>query len=68
MSILQKFSELRYLRGVSLGLNRINEMSKLLKIPAKSTHIIHVAGTNGKGSVVTKLSNYLHFCGYFKIN
>lgn len=64
MSALNKLSDLRYMRGVVFGLDRIDKMAKLLNVPHKSTKIIHVAGTNGKGSVVTKLSYYLKHFGY----
>lgn len=64
MSVLNKLSDLRFMRGVIFGLDRIDVMAKLLNVPHKSTKIIHVAGTNGKGSVVTKLSYYLRHFGY----
>ncbi len=42
--------------GINLGLERMNELDRLLGNPEKSLKAVHVAGTNGKGSVVTYLS------------
>ena len=45
--------------GINLGLERMNELDRLLGNPEKSLKAVHVAGTNGKGSVVTYLSSGL---------
>jgi len=42
--------------GINLGLERMNELDRILGNPEKSLKAVHVAGTNGKGSVVTYLS------------
>lgn len=42
--------------GINLGLERMTELDRLLGDPQKSLKVVHVAGTNGKGSVVTFLS------------
>ena len=47
-----------------LGLNRIRELLKRLGNPQERLHFIHVAGTNGKGSVCAMLSSVLQKAGY----
>ena len=39
--------------GYKLGLDRMQKTLKILGNPEKSFKIIHVAGTNGKGSTST---------------
>ena len=51
-------------RGSRPGLSRILEILKLLGEPQKSLKIIHVAGTNGKGSVCRMLESVLTEAGY----
>ena len=41
-------------RGSKLGLERITELCERLGNPQNRTHIIHIAGTNGKGSFVAE--------------
>ena len=54
-----------YLRfGVHLGLERIHRLLGNLGNPHLSVPIIHVAGTNGKGSVCAYLSSVLTEAGY----
>ena len=58
---------LEYLRKIAvskLGLERITELCKKLGNPQNKTKIIHVAGTNGKGSFCTMLSAILRYSGY----
>ena len=50
--------------GVNLGLSRIQALLVVLGSPHLSVPIIHVAGTNGKGSVCAYLSNILTTAGY----
>ncbi|WDC83539.1 Mur ligase family protein [Caloramator sp. mosi_1] len=50
--------------GMNLGLNRIERMCELLGNPQDSLKVIHVGGTNGKGSTVTFISNILIEEGY----
>ncbi|WP_310483261.1 folylpolyglutamate synthase/dihydrofolate synthase family protein [Chamaesiphon sp. VAR_48_metabat_403] len=50
--------------GVNLGLSRIQTLLAALGSPHLSVPIIHVAGTNGKGSVCAYLSNILTAAGY----
>jgi dihydrofolate synthase / folylpolyglutamate synthase len=50
--------------GVNLGLTRIERLLADLGNPQKQVPIIHVAGTNGKGSVCAYLSSILTEGGY----
>ncbi|MCC3405510.1 MAG: bifunctional folylpolyglutamate synthase/dihydrofolate synthase [Microcoleus sp. PH2017_10_PVI_O_A] len=50
--------------GVHLGLERIHQLLEKLDNPHKQVPIIHVAGTNGKGSVCAYLSSVLAAAGY----
>jgi dihydrofolate synthase / folylpolyglutamate synthase len=50
--------------GVNLGLSRIQALLAALGSPHESIPIIHVAGTNGKGSVCAYLASILSAAGY----
>ncbi|NEQ43975.1 MAG: bifunctional folylpolyglutamate synthase/dihydrofolate synthase [Leptolyngbya sp. SIOISBB] len=50
--------------GVHLGLERIERLLTALGNPHHQVPIIHVAGTNGKGSVCAYLSSVLAAAGY----
>jgi dihydrofolate synthase/folylpolyglutamate synthase len=50
--------------GVHLGLDRILSLLEKLGNPQQKVPIIHVAGTNGKGSVCAYLSSILTAAGY----
>jgi dihydrofolate synthase / folylpolyglutamate synthase len=50
--------------GVNLGLERIQTLLAALGSPHLSVPIIHVAGTNGKGSVCAYLASILCDAGY----
>jgi len=50
--------------GIKLGLNRIKYIINELKNPHKDYKIIHVTGSNGKGSVCNYLSSILIESGY----
>lgn len=51
-------------RGSQLGLSRIRELMGLLGDPQRDLRFVHVAGTNGKGSVSAMLSAILTAAGY----
>ncbi|CAD5920451.1 bifunctional folylpolyglutamate synthase/dihydrofolate synthase [Planktothrix agardhii] len=57
---LQKYQQF----GINLGLERIKNLLKRLGNPHLNVPIIHVAGTNGKGSVCAYLSSILSQAGY----
>ncbi len=50
--------------GVELGLGRIQRLLKALGNPQDRVPLVHVAGTNGKGSVCAYLSAVLTAAGY----
>ncbi|MEL7476412.1 MAG: Mur ligase family protein, partial [Cyanobacteria bacterium J06555_12] len=50
--------------GVQLGLDRMLALLQVLDRPQQSIPVIHVAGTNGKGSVCATLSTVLSKAGY----
>ena len=49
---------------IKLGLERIKAVLSLLGNPQEKLNIIHIAGTNGKGSVSAVLANILTQSGY----
>ena len=51
-------------RGSCLGLERITELMARLGDPQRELRFIHVAGTNGKGSVCAMLASVLTRAGY----
>jgi dihydrofolate synthase/folylpolyglutamate synthase len=59
-SLLQPFQHF----GVHLGLERISKLLRDLGNPQDRVPIVHVAGTNGKGSVCAYLSSILTEAGY----
>ncbi|MEG4864191.1 MULTISPECIES: bifunctional folylpolyglutamate synthase/dihydrofolate synthase [unclassified Microcoleus] len=59
-SILQSYQHF----GVHLGLERIQQLLQKLDNPHQKVPIIHIAGTNGKGSVCAYLSSVLAEAGY----
>ncbi|MGB3510082.1 MAG: folylpolyglutamate synthase/dihydrofolate synthase family protein [Microcoleaceae cyanobacterium] len=59
-SFLKRFQHF----GVELGLERIYQLLDNLENPHQQIPIIHVAGTNGKGSVCAYLSSILTAAGY----
>lgn len=50
--------------GMVLGLDRMGELLRRLGNPQDDLKVIHVAGTNGKGSVSKYLEEGLSACGY----
>ena len=50
--------------GIILGLERMEELLNRLGRPEQDLKIIHVAGTNGKGSVCTFIAAILEAAGY----
>ncbi len=59
-----KYLESHWKFGIKLGLHRINKLLLLLDSPQNKIKCIHVAGTNGKGSVCAMLSSILTESGY----
>lgn len=50
--------------GIKLGLEAITAVLDYLDNPQKNYKIIHIAGTNGKGSVAAMMSTILQTAGY----
>lgn len=57
------FSELEMF-GIKLGLEQTRELFKLIGNPEKKLKFIHIAGTNGKGSVASMLACCLTTAGF----
>ena len=54
----------RTANGIKPGLNVINEILKELDYPQNKYAVIHVAGTNGKGSVCKMIESILRHSGF----
>lgn len=50
--------------GSRLGLNSISKLMELLNNPQDELNIIHIAGTNGKGSTSSYIANCIQSAGY----
>jgi dihydrofolate synthase / folylpolyglutamate synthase len=50
--------------GIELGLTPIKELLALMGNPHQALRVIHVAGTNGKGSTCAYIAQMLHCSGY----
>lgn len=50
--------------GCHPGLSGISELCRRLGNPQNNLKFIHIAGTNGKGSILAMLSETLTLCGY----
>ena len=46
------------------GLENISRLLQILDDPHRALHVIHVGGTNGKGSVSVMMASVLQECGY----
>ncbi len=63
-ALIQKLFNVNLFGGVKLGLQNVQYLQKLLNFPDRSFTTIHVAGTNGKGSVTTKIAHAFEQAGY----
>lgn len=63
-SALKQLYQVSLHSGIKLGLKNSLELSRRLSHPEQQYKTIHVAGTNGKGSVVTKIAKGLELAGY----
>ena len=50
--------------GIKLGLENVQRLLRELKLPGKNQRIVHVAGTNGKGSVCAMIDSICRAQGY----
>ena len=62
-TLIQKLFSVNLFSGTKLGLQNMERLQQLLYYPDRSFQIVHVAGTNGKGSVSTKIASALEFGG-----
>ncbi|MFY7843234.1 MAG: bifunctional folylpolyglutamate synthase/dihydrofolate synthase [Rhabdochlamydiaceae bacterium] len=61
------FERLRHLsasKGSVFGLENMHKILDIFHNPERDFKVIHVAGTNGKGSVTTKIAKILELSGY----
>lgn len=63
-AILHKLYQIATEKKVALGLEVIKSAHEIMGRPAESYPTIHIAGTNGKGSVSTKLAEIFRISGY----
>lgn len=57
--LIHKLFNINLLGGIKFGLNNMRQLLEALHHPEKSFKSIHIAGTNGKGSVTTKIAKGL---------
>ncbi len=62
--VLEKVFVLSKVRGMNRSLTNIRRLCKIYNHPERAYPTIHVAGTNGKGSVCTKIAAALSEQGY----
>lgn len=62
--LIQRLFNLNTFGGIKLGLQNVLKLQQLLNHPDHHFHSIHVAGTNGKGSVTTKIAYAFEQAGY----
>jgi dihydrofolate synthase/folylpolyglutamate synthase len=60
---LQKLYSVNQQRGVKFGLANMLELSNFFSHPERNYPTIHIAGSNGKGSVTTKIAKAYEFSG-----
>lgn len=58
------YLKLSSVRGARLGLERVTELLERLGDPQNQVKVVHIAGTNGKGSVGAMLASILTHSGY----
>lgn len=62
--ILKQLLEISLLKEKPSTLENVQSLNKALSYPTSTYSTIHVAGTNGKGSVSMKIAKALEYCGY----
>jgi dihydrofolate synthase / folylpolyglutamate synthase len=50
--------------GIKLGLENVQRLLRELKVPGENQRVVHVAGTNGKGSVCAMIDSICRAAGY----
>jgi dihydrofolate synthase/folylpolyglutamate synthase len=61
---MQRLFQVNLFGGTKLGLKNCEQLQSLLNFPDRTYATIHVSGTNGKGSVTTKIAFALQAAGY----
>ena len=61
-SLLSKLYKVNVKNPVKLGLDNMHRLNSLLSYPMQNIPVVHITGTNGKGSVSTKISAALSRC------
>ncbi|RLN50807.1 hypothetical protein BBJ29_002307 [Phytophthora kernoviae] len=62
--LLQRLYQVNRFTAVKLGLGNMQKLNDAFGDPASQFEIVHVAGTNGKGSVAFKMAKALERSGY----
>ncbi|RLN87940.1 hypothetical protein BBJ28_00018009 [Nothophytophthora sp. Chile5] len=62
--LLQRLYQVNRFSAVKLGLENMEQLNEAFGDPASRFEIVHVAGTNGKGSVAFKVAKALERSGY----
>jgi dihydrofolate synthase / folylpolyglutamate synthase len=57
--LLNKLFNVNLFSGIKLGLQNCSAIDEALNFPSKKFRSVHIAGTNGKGSVSTKIAKAL---------
>ncbi|CAI5703939.1 unnamed protein product [Peronospora effusa] len=63
-TLLQRLYQVNRFSAVKLGLENMQQLNVAFGDPASKLNVIHVAGTNGKGSVAFKVAKALERSGY----
>ncbi len=64
LELIQRLFNVNLFGGMKLGLQNAERLQQLLQYPDRKFPSIHVAGTNGKGSVSTKIATAFEKAGY----
>lgn len=51
--------------GIKLGLDKVSQLLDRIGNPQRKLRIVHIAGTNGKGSTAAALANIFHAAGIY---
>ncbi len=62
--LVEKLFQINRFHSQKMGLKNCMDLDKIFDHPHTSFEVIHVAGTNGKGSVATKIAKTLELAGY----
>ena len=62
--LLKRLFSLNQSAGMKLDLTRVLHLRELMGYPDRSFETVHIAGTNGKGSVSLKIATALQTAGY----